>query len=91
VKLANNVTIFTSEEQSSTGAVSVAAGTVLQLVSTDTYTKNNVVYCSLYYNNTKYNAVYNDVKDSILTSAALTTYITGTLWPAGYVKTLKGT
>ena len=89
VKLANNVTIFTSEEQSSTGAVSVAAGTVLQLVSTDTYTKNNVVYCSLYYNNTKYNAVYNDVKDSILTSAALTTYITGTLWPAGYVKTLK--
>jgi peptidoglycan hydrolase-like protein with peptidoglycan-binding domain len=89
VKLASSVQLFTSDEQSSTGAVTVPSGTVLQLVSTETYTKNGVVYCSLYYNNTRYNCVYGNVSGSIMSASALTTYITGTLWPAGYYKPLK--
>ena len=78
------VTLFTSEEQSGTGAVTVGKNTVLQMVSAETYTKNAKVYCSLYYNNTKYNCVYSDVSPGIMSSSALTTYITGTVWPAGY-------
>jgi peptidoglycan hydrolase-like protein with peptidoglycan-binding domain len=89
VKLSAAVTLFTSDEQSTTGAVTVDAGKVLQMVSSETYTKNSVVYCSLYYNNTKYNCVYSDVSGDIMSSTALTTYITETLWPAGYVTTLK--
>ncbi len=89
VKLASSLQLFTSNEQSNTGAVTVPSGTVLQMVSTDTYTKNNVVYCSLYYNNTRYNCVYSNVQNSIMSASALTTYITGTLWPNGYYKPLK--
>ena len=36
------ITIFTTEEAPSSGGTKVSSGTVLQLVSTDTYTKNNV-------------------------------------------------
>ncbi|MDD3213832.1 MAG: peptidoglycan-binding domain-containing protein [Eubacteriales bacterium] len=89
VKLTSDVTLFTSDEKSSTGAVTVSSGTVLQMVSSETYTKNNVKYCSLYYNNNKYNCVYADVSGGIMSTSALTTYITETLWPKGYVKTLK--
>ncbi|MCE5343410.1 MAG: peptidoglycan-binding protein [Eubacteriales bacterium] len=89
VQLGKDVTLFTSEETSTTGAVTVGVDTVLQMVSTETYTKNTVVYCSLYYNNNKYNCVYSDVSGDIMTSAELTTYITGTLWPLGYITKLK--
>lgn len=89
VQLSSDVTLFTSEEQSSTGAVTISSGTVLQMVSTETYTINSVVYCSLYYNNSKYNCVYADVSGDIMTSSELTAYITDTLWPQGYIKTLK--
>ncbi len=89
VKLGKAVTLFTSEEQSTTGAVTVAVDTVLQMVSTETYTKNSVAYCSLYYNNKKYNCVYSDVSGVIMSSSDLTTYITGTLWPKGYITKLK--
>jgi len=78
------ITLFTSEEASSTGAVTVGKGTVLQMVSTDTYTKNSQVYCSVYYNNKRYNCLYASLSSDIMSAAALTTYITGTIWPAGY-------
>ena len=78
------LSIFTTEEAPSSGAITVPSGTVLQLVSTETYTTNSVVYCSLYYNNTRYNAKYSDVSGLIMTAADLTTYITQTIWPAGY-------
>ncbi|MDD3411741.1 MAG: peptidoglycan-binding protein, partial [Eubacteriales bacterium] len=61
VKLSRNVTLFTSTEQSATGAVAVSAGTVLQMVSPVTYTAGGVTYCSLYYNNVQYNCLYSDV------------------------------
>lgn len=83
------LTIFTTNEQSTTGAVTVPQNTVLQMVSTDTYAANGVTYCSVYYQNSKYNCVYANVSSDIMTSSALTTYITGTLWPAGYITTLK--
>ncbi len=80
--------IFTTEEAPAAGATTgftvVPKGAVLQLVSTDTYTKNSVQYCSLYYNNTRYNVVYSDVSGIMMSTAAVTTYITGTIWPAGY-------
>ncbi len=89
VKLPANVTLFTSEEESGTGAVTVNAGTWLQMVSTVTYTKNSKTYCSLYYNNKQYNCIYDSVKGGIQTTDQLTTHITKELWPAGYAKTLK--
>ncbi|MEA4929125.1 MAG: peptidoglycan-binding domain-containing protein [Candidatus Limiplasma sp.] len=77
--------IFTSEEESDTGAVTLTAGSIAQLVSTETYTKNTKVYGSLYYSNSRYNFVYANIATTdIMTAAALNTYITGTLWPAGY-------
>ena len=76
--------IFTSEEESTTGLVTVPRSTVLQLVSTETYTKNSVQYCSLYYNNSRYNCRYSNVSGIIMSAADVTSYITGTLWPAGY-------
>jgi len=89
IKLPTDVTLFTSTEESSTGAVTVAAGTVLQMVTSTTYTKNSVEYCSLYYNSKQYNCVYSKVKAGILSSADLITYITKTLWAATYSETLK--
>lgn len=85
------LTIFTSEEAPSSGGTKASAGSVLQLVSTDTYTKNSVKYASLYYNNTRYNVRYDDISGIMMSASAVTTYITGTLWPAGYSKagTLK--
>jgi peptidoglycan hydrolase-like protein with peptidoglycan-binding domain len=89
VKLPASVTLFTSDEESTTGAVTVSSGTWLQMVSTATYTTNSVVYCSLYYNNEQYNCVYGDVSGGIQSASELTDHITDDLWPAGYVKTMK--
>ena len=89
IKIPADVSLFTTEEQSTTGAITVTAGTVVQMVTTTTYTRNSVEYCSLYYNNTKYNCVYSSVKSGIMSSADVVSYITGTLWPAGYTATLK--
>lgn len=85
---AGGVSLFTTEEQSATGTT-VAEGTVLQMVTTTNYTRNSVEYCSVYYNNTKYNCVYSAVKAGIMSSSDVATYITGTLWPAAYSVTLK--
>lgn len=84
VKLSADTTLTNSA-----GSVTVAAGTVLQMYSTDTFTESSVVYCTLYYKNTKYNCVYSTVSSSIMTATELSTYIIGTMWPAGYVTTVK--
>ena len=84
VTASGGLALFTSEEQSSTGATTAPKGSVLQLVSTDTYTKNSVVYCGLYYDNTRYNCVYSNISSMIMSAAEVSTYITGTIWPAGY-------
>lgn len=85
---AGGVSIFTTEESSTTGTV-VPEGTVLQMVTAATYTRTSGVYCSVYYNNTKYNCLYSSVSAGIMSSSAVVTYITGTLWPAVYTFTLK--
>ncbi len=89
IRLISNLNLFTQDEKPSSGFTTVGAGAVLQLVNTTTYTKNNVQYCSVYYNNKSYNAVYADVQGSIMTEAQLTTYIVDTLWRESYKTSLK--
>lgn len=78
------IKIFTSEEESTTGEVTIQKGSILQMVSTDTYTVNSKVYGSVYYDNTRYNTLYSNLSGIMLTTAQVTDYITGTLWPAAY-------
>ena len=61
---------------------------MLQIVSTTTYTAGGVEYCSLYYNNQRYNAVYSDVKSGILSSTDLAAYVK-TLWSSALGSSLK--
>ncbi len=88
-QLGASVNVFTSSEQSSTGAAVIPQGAIVQLVNSDTYSVNNVEYCSLYYNGKVFNAVYADVKPYVLTSAQLTTYLTSTIWSSAYSASLK--
>lgn len=88
VRLPANTRLFTTETMPSSGGVTVAAGTVLQMVSTTTYTAGGVEYCSLYYNNQRYNAVYSDVKSGILSSTDLAAYVK-TLWSSALGSSLK--
>ena len=62
VRLPSNTLLFTTETMPSSGGITVAAGTVLQMVNTTTYNVGGVEYCTLYYNNQRFNAVYSDVK-----------------------------
>ena len=80
--------LFTTEAKPTSGLTTVAASTVLQMVSTTTYTSGGVVYCSLYYNNEKYNAVYADVQAGILNSTQLAAYVTS-LWNTQFSTALK--
>lgn len=89
IKLSSALSAFTTEERPSSGFTNIPAGTVIQMVSPTTYTKNGVEYCSLYYNNKSYNAVYSDVKSDIMTDTELLAYITGTLWKAAFSTSLK--
>ncbi len=90
VQLPTAVTLFTTKEQSATGAVTVPAGTVLQMVSDLTYVgSDNVTYCSVYYNNASYNCVYSAVNGGVMSATTLTSYIVGTLWPQAFSVPLK--
>ena len=80
IKLPANTVLFTTETKPTSGGVTVAKDTVLMMYSAETYTVSNVKYCSLYYNNQKYNAVYSEVSGGIMTTDAV----------ASYVKTLLG-
>ncbi len=73
VVMPGSVSIYTST--SATSAVSISAGTVLMLASTSTYTVNSIEYCSVYYNNTVYYAVYSDVKSGIMTDDGMEVYM----------------
>ena len=72
VKLSKAVNIFTTDSTPTTGAITVANGTVLMLVSTSTYTITTnsvgVEYGCLYYNNSRYNVLWSDVSASIMLS-----------------------
>ena len=84
VQLTKAVNIFTTDTTPTTGYVTVPNGTVLMLVSTSTYTVNGIAYGCLYYENSRYNVLWSDVSAGVMTTTALVSYITGTLWPAGY-------
>ena len=75
VKLPYNTSLFQTETKPSSGSTTVSAGTVLMMYSTSTYNKDGVEYCSVYYNNKKYNAVYADVKSGIMSSSDVSAYL----------------
>ncbi len=88
VKLPADTVLFTSEEKSKQGETKVSAGTVLQMVSTSTYKKGGVEYCSLYFNNQRYNAVYSEVKSGKLSDKKLAEYVLS-LWNQKLTSPLK--
>lgn len=74
VRLPANTKVFQTEGMPSSGYSTVSAGTVLMLYSTTTYTHGGLQYCSVYYNNKKYNALYSDIQGGIMTAEELTNY-----------------
>lgn len=79
VRLPANTKVFQTEGMPASGYSTVSAGTVLMLYSTTTYTHGGQQYCSLYYNNKKYNALYSDIQGGIMTASELATYCRGLL------------
>lgn len=75
IKLPGNTVLFQTETKPAEGGVTVLAGTVLMMYSTETYSVSNVKYCTLYYNNEKYNAVYSEVSGGIMTTEAVAEYV----------------
>lgn len=77
VKLPADTYLFQTDTKPTDAAqlVMVPAGTVLMMYSTDTYTANDIRYCTLYYNNVKYNAVYSDVSAGIMTADAVAAHV----------------
>ncbi len=88
VRLPANTVLFTTKTKPSSGGYTVSAGTVLQMVTTATYTEGGVEYCTLYYNNQQYNAVYADVKGGVMTSSDLSAYVQ-VLWNSSLGSSLK--
>lgn len=84
VRLPANTTLFTGKTQS--GGMTVSAGTVLQLVGT--YTEGGTEYCTVYYNNSRYNAVYANVKVGLMSADELNAYVK-TLWASPLNSSLK--
>lgn len=74
VRLPANTRVFQTEGMPATGYSTVSAGTVLMLYSTTTYTHGGLQYCSVYYNNKKYNALYSDIQGGIMTAEELSAY-----------------
>lgn len=75
VKLPAATALFKTETKPAEGSVTVPAGTVLMMYSTDTYTVSDVKYCTLYYNNEKYNAVYSEVSGGIMAAEDVNEYM----------------
>ena len=75
VKLPAATVLFKTETKPTTGGITVPANTVLMMYSTDTYSVSNVKYCTLYYDNTKYNAVYSEVSGGIMKAEDAVTYM----------------
>ncbi len=88
IRLPAATLLFTTEAKPASGGTTVSAGTVLQMVSTVTYSSGGETYCSLYYNNKKHNAVYNDVKNGIMSDSELAAYVLS-LWNSSLNASLK--
>ncbi len=88
IQLPAATTLFTTEARPASGGITVSAGTVVQMVSPVTYTSGGQTYCSVYYNNTKYNAVYDEVKGGIMSSDQLAAYVLS-LWNGSLNSSLK--
>ena len=88
----SGVTVFTAETQpDASKRVSIPTGAVIQRYSDSTYTKDYVTYSSIYFNNTKYNVIHDEIKNAVMTSTEFTDYIVNTLWKQTYSSSLKET
>jgi len=88
VKLPAQTHLFEAEKEPSTTDEMVSAGTILMLADNNTYTKDGVEYCSLYFDNEVHHAVYSKVRDGVMTSSQVAAYIES-LWAADLPYTLK--
>ncbi|NLO85211.1 MAG: SH3 domain-containing protein [Clostridiales bacterium] len=88
IRLPATTELFTTQTRPTSGIVNASLGTVLQMVTTQTYTINSVTYCTLYFNNTSYNTLYDNVKAGILSDTELGVYVE-TLWNSALSTSLK--
>ncbi len=83
----DNMTITKGDKPSnkSGSPVTLAKNTVLQLVSTSSYSEGGNDYINVYYNNGDvYHTAYSsDLKSGLMTTDALNRYIINTIWPSG--------
>lgn len=88
---ASGAVFFTGDTYGTGTQITMAAGTVCQLVSDNWYTvtKDGVAtnYYGVYYNNKQYHVRMNDVV--LLTDVQLNAYIENNIWKAGTYPTLK--
>lgn len=74
-KLTRNVNLFTTKTKPTSGFITAPSGTVIKLVSPETYSVDGVTYCSVYYKNSTYNCVYSEVYGDIMSASALNAYV----------------
>lgn len=67
--------VFTTDTMPSTGYLTLPAGTVVKLYSTQTYTVNGTQYLKIYYNSKVYNCLYSSISSDIMSDSELTSYI----------------
>ena len=79
IRMPADTYVFTTETKPETGNTLIKKDTIVMLASNTTYTKNGVEYCSLNYQNEKFNAVYAELKAGIMTTADVDTYINSLL------------
>ncbi|MBE5814002.1 MAG: hypothetical protein E7320_02185 [Clostridiales bacterium] len=78
---------FTGNTYGTGTQITVAAGSVCQLVTDNFYTAGKTNYYGVYYNSKQYQVRVADV--TLLTDAELTSYIENSIWKAGTYPTLK--
>ena len=88
IKLNSPVTLFTTQTKPASGGTVAPTGSYLRLFDSTTYTSSGVTYCSVYYNNTKYNCVYSDISLSIMSSSALSDAVKA-IWSGTLSASLK--
>lgn len=83
ITLPMTTSLFTTSTRPSSGTINVPQGSVVQMVTPETYTgSDGAIYCRLYYNGTSYNALYSDVSGGIMSDSALAAYVVQ-LWNSG--------
>lgn len=88
VKVINPVALFTTQTKPSNGVITAPTGSYLRIIDSTTYNISGINYCSVYYNNTKYNCVYSEIANGIMSSTALADTVKG-IWNGSLTVSLK--